>query len=203
MSETEYVVLDFETTGLAPPLARIIEVGAVKIKAGKIIGTYQQLVHPGTYVPSFITEVTGITNAMLKGMPPPKVAMTELHRFVGDRPIIAHNASFDSKFYFAEMDRAGIDTDNEFICTLMLARRLIESPDYKLTTLVRHLKFKVGKDHLSHRALFDAEMTVQLWNHLEAKIKPYMQEEKIDSAIWQKLMKKPKASVKAYLEKLS
>ncbi len=170
----ELIVLDFETTGLSPNYARIIEVGAVLVKGNKVVDKITQLLHPGTSIPFFISELTGISNKMLKGMPSPESFMPTLHAFIGKRPILAHNALFDQKFLIAEMYRIGIEISNPFLCTLKLARRLIPNmPDYKLTTLTQHLKFKTQTTHKAHRALDDVLVTVDLWLHMHNLVSTY------------------------------
>src|SRR5947207_1516572 len=118
----EVVILDFETTGLSPSYARVIEVRAIIVQGTKIVAQISQLMHPGSPVPYFITRITGITNQMLKGQPTPEAFMPKLKSFIGPRPILAHNASFDQSFLIAEMENAGITMDNTFLCTLKLAR---------------------------------------------------------------------------------
>ena len=68
----EYVILDFETTGSSPEYSRVIEVGAVVVKDGKVINTVSQLMEPGHSIPHFITYITGITNGMVRGKPTPE-----------------------------------------------------------------------------------------------------------------------------------
>jgi DNA polymerase-3 subunit epsilon len=171
----ELIILDFETTGLSPNFARIIEVGAVLVKGNKVIDQITQLLHPGSSIPFFISELTGITNQMLKGKPTPESFMPTLHSFIGKRPILAHNALFDQKFLISEMHRIGIEICNPFLCTLKLARRLIHDvPNYKLTTLTEHLKFKTHKAHKAHRALDDVLVTVDLWLHMHNIVSKYI-----------------------------
>jgi DNA polymerase III subunit epsilon len=93
------VVLDFETTGLSPDEgARVTEVAAVIVQDGKILSRYQSLMNAGVHVPAFITDLTGISNAMVQSAPSSKEVMRELCDFVGPLQIVAHNASFDKKF---------------------------------------------------------------------------------------------------------
>lgn len=133
----ELVILDFETTGLSPMYARVIEVGAVIIRGSEIVDSLSQLMHPGHSIPYFITDITGITNQMVKGMPAPERFMPKLKKFIDDRPILAHNASFDQKFLMSEMENIGKHIDNEFLCTLKLARRLIlDAPDLQINNLM-------------------------------------------------------------------
>ena len=108
MISGEYAVIDFETTGLSAECYRVIEVAAVIVRNGEVADSFVQLMHPGHRLPFFITELTGITDEMLKGKPSPEAVMPELMRFLGGHPCVAHNASFDSRFYNAEMRRSGI-----------------------------------------------------------------------------------------------
>lgn len=104
----ELVILDFETTGLSAEKHRVIEIGAVIINwKGEIVDTFQTLCNPPLTgkLNGFITKLTGITTGMLAGKPSTAAAMEELFTFIGTRPIVAHNASFDSKFLTAEMKR--------------------------------------------------------------------------------------------------
>jgi DNA polymerase-3 subunit epsilon len=157
------IVLDFETTGMSPQLgARPTEVAAVKLENGQIVERYQSLMNSGIYVPAFITELTGITNAMVRGAPPIDHVMRELHSFVDGRTIIAHNASFDRKFLEAEWRRLRLPMPSKVLCSLLLARRVYpEVGSYKLGALVEHLDLpRTGR---YHRALADAEITAHLW----------------------------------------
>jgi DNA polymerase-3 subunit epsilon len=197
----ELVILDFETTGLSPAYARVIEVAAVRIKGGKVVDTLSQLMHPGHSIPYFITEITGITNQMIKGMPSPEKFMPTLIKFIGDRPILAHNASFDQKFLVAELANTGKAINNTFLCTLKLARRLIQNvPDYKLSTLTACLKLKVSADHKAHRALSDVTATFQLWLHMKKLVASHIDKEP-DFSLFLKLEKQPKAKILKFLDK--
>ena len=90
-------ILDFETTGMSPAHgARAAEVGIVVVEGGRIVDRYQSLMNAGQRMPGFITQLTGITTAMLQSAPPAEVVMREAARFGGNAPLVAHNASFDS-----------------------------------------------------------------------------------------------------------
>lgn len=155
-------VIDFETSGLSPSEgARATEVAAVIIQNGKVVSRYQSLMNAGVQVPSFITNLTGITNTMVQNAPAARQVMDELCMFLGPLPLVAHNASFDKKFFENECHLAGINHDGQFACSMLIARRLFPgSPNHKLGTLVNHLKIRQTGQF--HRALSDAEMTAQL-----------------------------------------
>jgi DNA polymerase-3 subunit epsilon len=157
-----FAVLDFETTGMSPDQGdRITEVGVVLMSAGQIVDRFQTLVNPGKYIPLFIQSLTGITNAMVRGAPDASSVMHELHKFIGNTPLIAHNASFDRRCLDAEYSRAGLKRQEDFICSLLLSRRLYPHfPSHKLGTLVHQLALPNNGTY--HRALADAEMTAYL-----------------------------------------
>ena len=91
-------VIDFETTGSSPGQgARATEVAIVIVEHGVVVDSYQSLMNGGVWVPPFITQLTGITNAMVSQAPPAEEAMAQASRFVGDTPLVAHNALFDRK----------------------------------------------------------------------------------------------------------
>ena len=161
------VVIDFETTGLSPDHgARATEIAAVLVRDGQIVDRYQSLMNAGQRIPAFIQSLTGITNRMIRAAPPVAEVMAEVADFVGDHPLVAHNASFDRKFWAAELERIGHRTTNAFVCSMLVARRVLpEAPNHKLGTLVTYAGLPVGGRH--HRALADAEMAALLTLFLE------------------------------------
>jgi len=161
------VVIDFETTGLSPDHgARATEIAAVLVRDGQIVDRYQSLMNAGQRIPAFIQSLTGITNRMIRAAPPVAEVMAEVADFVGDHPLVAHNASFDRKFWAAELERIGHRTTNAFVCSMLVARRVLpEAPNHKLGTLVTYAGLPVGGRH--HRALADAEMAAHLTLFLE------------------------------------
>lgn len=170
----QIVVIDFETTGLSPKNSRIIEVAALVVDNHKneVLDQFVQLMNPDQHISKSITDLTGITNEMVAGQPYPENVMRKLKTFIGDRRCVAHNAAFDSKFYFAEMIRAGLPHDKEFYCTLKLSRKFItESSHHKLETLVEHLQLEKLIGGEFHRALYDATMTFKLWCTLKNLIR--------------------------------
>lgn len=166
----EVVVLDFETTGLSSDYDRVIEVGALLIKNHKITAEFVELMNPGVNLPSFITSLTGISNGMLKGKPKPELIMPKLVNFIEDRPIIAHNASFDKRFLMAELSRARLAINNPFLCTMRLAKKLIpDANSYKLADIADHVGIRVNSKS-SHRALCDIKVTAKLWKYLHTEV---------------------------------
>ena len=163
-------VIDFETTGMNPHLgARAAEVGIVMVERGRIVDRFDSLMNAGQLMPPFVAQLTGITNAMLADAPDAAGVMREAQRFVGDAPMIAHNASFDSKFWRDELQRAEIDRMPPFACTVLLSRRLYpEAPSHSLGRIVRHLQLPPADK--AHRALADAEMTAHLLLRMQADL---------------------------------
>ncbi len=157
------VVLDFETTGLRPEAGdRITEVGLVRLENGEITRRYQSLVNCDTRVPSYITAYTGITQQMVDDAPPVGQVMREVAAFIGDASVVAHNASFDQRFFLRECRRQRIGLLAEpFICSLRLARRVYpELQSHSLGVLAHELQLK--QCGAAHRAPADAEVTAHL-----------------------------------------
>ena len=163
LAMSRIAVIDFETTGTSPGLGdRATEVAIVLTENGQVVDRYQSLMNAGVYIPAFITQLTGITNAMVQAAPPAEAVMAEAARFVGgDTPMVAHNASFDRRYWQAELARCGLPALQPYACTVLLSRRLYpQAPSHKLGTLVDWLGLpRTGQ---AHRALADAEMATEL-----------------------------------------
>jgi len=156
--------------------------------------------NPGFLIPSFITGITGISNLMLKGKPSPEKVMPELKRFIGKRVILAHNASFDSKFLYSEMKRARLKIDNPIICTLLLSRRLMPNvTNYKLGTLANHLNYKIEN---AHRALDDVKATSIVWNHLYKQVQYFTGIQEPNAQIFTTIGQTPKGSIEKYFTQI-
>lgn len=194
------IVLDFETTGLSPNGGdRAIEIGAVRIEKGKVRERNQSLMNPGKRVVSFIEDYTGITNAMLKTAPPCKTVMAEFADFVEDFDMVAHNASFDSRFLMAECRRIKRNPSGEFACSMLASRRLYpDAPNHKLGTLVDY--HRLPTDGTFHRALADAEMTAHLWLKMLTDLEDNYQLKHIPFSLMQDIAKTPKAKVDRFLK---
>jgi len=194
------VVLDFETTGLSPNGGdRAIEIGAVRIEQGRITDRFQSLMNPGMRINYFIENYTGISNTMLKAAPPCRAVMTEFVEFIEDFDMVAHNASFDSRFLMAELRRIGRESPGEFACSMLAARRLYQdAPNHKLGTLVAF--HQLPNDGTFHRALADAEMTSHLWLKMLADISHKYQVEPVSFSLMQALTRTPKSAVSRLLK---
>jgi DNA polymerase-3 subunit epsilon len=193
------VVLDFETTGLSPDQGdRAIEIGAVKLENGVETDKFQALMNPGRRINSFIENYTGITNRMLATAPACKKVMSDFADFIGDSNLLAHNASFDSRFLAAEFSRINREVVGEFTCSLLVSRRIYQdAPNHKLGTLIDYKNISVNGSF--HRALFDAQMTAKLWLKLLDDISERHQIEDIPFSLIKRLAKMPKAQVKKLL----
>jgi DNA polymerase III subunit epsilon len=159
---TTVAVIDFETTGLSPGMGdRATEIAIVLLEGERVVDRYQSLMSAGVRISSFIEAYTGISNEMIATAPPASRVMAEANRFVGDRPMVAHNASFDRRFWCAELQRVGEAGDQPFACTLLLARRLYpDAPNYRLGSLASfHALPSTGR---AHRAMADAETAAAL-----------------------------------------
>jgi len=155
-------VIDFETTGMVPAQgARATEVAIVLLEGTQVVDRFASLMQTGAWIPPFIEELTGISNAMVAAAPPAEAVMREAARFVGDAPMVAHNAAFDSKFWQSELQHAGLQATQPFACTVLLSRRVYpDAPSHKLGNLIDHLGLpRTGR---AHRALADAEMAAAL-----------------------------------------
>jgi exonuclease, DNA polymerase III, epsilon subunit family len=194
------IVLDFETTGMSPNVgARPTEVAAVRIENGRIVDRYQSLMNAGVYVPAFITDLTGITNTMVRNAPPIEQVMRELHTFVDGQPLVAHNVSFDRKFLEAEWRRLRLTQTPTMLCSLLVSRRLYpEATSHKLGALVAYLELpQTGR---YHRALADAEMTAHLWVRMRRDIAERFRYHTVPLSLMEQLQSVTKSRTAAFLE---
>ena len=201
MGNDSVVVLDFETTGLSPDSGdRAIEIGAVLLQENRIVASFQSLMNPEMRISSFIEEYTGITNKMLASAPPIAEVMGKFATFMADHHLVAHNASFDRRFLDAELQRIRKERQQEFACSMLVARRLYpDAPSHRLETLVRYKN--LVNSGVYHRALADAEMTARLWISMVNDLKDDFQFRQVSFALMQQLARVPKRAVAAFLQK--
>ena len=153
------VVLDFESTGLNTGKARITEIGAVRLENGIVTDSFEMLVDPEETLERKVTELTGITDAMLRGQPKAAEALPKLLAFIGNDPIAAHNANFDVSLLRAELKRIGLSWSGPVIDTLAYARKLYpDLKSFRLGALCKHLGVSLKN---AHRAVHDATATAQ------------------------------------------
>lgn len=155
-----YVVVDLEMTGLNPKTDRILEIGAVKVEGGKISSTFQRMVNPRMSLSEEITNLTGITNAMVEEGCDCAQAVKEFLEFAEGLPLAGHNLIYDYSFLKQAAANHGLELEKEGIDTLKLARKLLPEAEKKsLDYLCEFLHI----DHdRKHRALDDARATAEL-----------------------------------------
>jgi len=170
LSESTFVVFDIETTGLSINHDELIEIGAIKVKNGAILGEFGELINPGVPIQPFTTKLTGITQSMVNGKPSAKEVLEKFFEFSKDAILVAHNADFDLGFIEHHYKKFGIaKTMNPSIDTLNLARVLLpERTRYGLDALSKY--FKVRLDN-HHRAVNDAKATFEILLHLLKQLK--------------------------------
>jgi len=164
-----YIVFDIETTGLSFKHDKITEIGAVKINKGEIVDKFSALINPEIKIPSKIVELTGITDEMVKDKPTIDKILPKFLDFIGDSPVVAHNASFDTSFIKENCSKLNCEFNNTIIDTLSLSRILV--PDikrHKLNILAKHFNVKL-ENH--HRAVDDAQATGEIFIQLISILK--------------------------------
>ena len=159
--DTTYCVLDLETTGFSAKTEKITEVGIMKVKNGEVIDEFSCFVNPEKHIPERVTEVTNITDEMVKDAKTIKQVFPEILDFIKDSVLVAHNAPFDMGFLKQNAKVLGYEFDYTYIDTLSLAKDLF--PDYKkykLGKIAENLGIKV---EVAHRALDDVDTTVKVF----------------------------------------
>lgn len=172
MLENTYVVFDFETTGFnAGGGDSIIEIGAVKICNGEIVDKYDELINPGRPLPTKITEVTSITDAMLVGKDNEENAIKRFVHWFSDLPMVAHNAKFDVSFLEMAYQKYGLgEFTNTVIDTLELSRTMDNSYGrHSLSALVKRYNVPFDEDS-HHRGDYDAEATAYVFHKMMKKL---------------------------------
>ncbi len=171
LTDVTFVVVDLETTGGSAQDCEITEIGAVKVRAGEVLGEFQTLVRPTAAIPGFITVLTGISNSMVATAPRIAVALPAFLEYARGSVLVAHNASFDMAFLRAACSRTSQPwPDFTVLDTVHLSRQLVtrdESPNHKLSSLARVFAAATTPDH---RALHDARATVDVLHGLIARV---------------------------------
>ena len=164
-----FVVFDIETTGFSPVTNRIIEIGAVKVKAGEIVERFSTFVNPEVPIPFEIEKLTGINDSMVMEAQTIETVLLEFLAFVGDAVLVAHNAGFDVGFIQENAKRQGIATDFTYVDTVGTARTLLTGQaKYTLDAVAKTLGISL-ENH--HRAVDDAECTAQIFVKFIAMLK--------------------------------
>ncbi len=167
--DTEYCVLDLETTGFSFRTEKITEVGIMKIKNGEVIDSFETFVNPEKPIPYRVVEVTNITDDMVKDAPKIDEVFPKILEFVGDSVLVAHNADFDIGFLKYNAAQLGYKLENTYLDTLRLAKELFPNyKKYKLGIIAENLGIKV---EVAHRALDDVDTTVKVFNVMTKMLK--------------------------------
>jgi len=194
-------VIDFETTGLSPAQGdRATEIAIVVLEGAQVVDRFQSLMNAGVRIPPFIEAYTGITNEMIRAAPAAADVMTEAARFVGDMPLVAHNASFDQRFWAAELARlGGPRTDASMACTLLLSRRLYpQAASFRLGSLAAfHSIAPAGR---AHRAMADAEVAAGLLSQIQRDIRERYEVEETPHDLLLKLQRTPRKALQKAVE---
>ena len=162
LNELDFVVLDVEAIGAGTAPARIIELGAYRLRSGKIVDEFQTLINPGVPLPRFISALTGITDEMLAGAPGFADVVGAWLDFSGEAVLVAHNATFDLALLNQEIALIfpGCRMRNPELCTVKLARRIVRTLDsHNLDALAEHFGFEIPE---RHRAAGDARATARI-----------------------------------------
>lgn len=166
----KYIVVDLETTGLDPfSGCEIIEIGATEIVSNKIGKNYSRLVKPKGIIPSYITNITSITNDMVKDAKSLEQVLPNFRQYVGDTTIIAHNAKFDLKFLNYYLEILGLEKIKNYICTLEMLKKCksYKGKNKKLETACDY--YNIVNEH-AHRANSDTLATAKLFLTIKDKI---------------------------------
>ncbi len=159
MKNKIFVAIDVETTGLSPVANELIEISAIKYDGAKKVDTFCTLIKPKEKIPYYITNITGITNDMVKNSPSVENVMPQLIEFIGDSPIVAHNANFDYKFIQNYSNYSF--SKNKVIDTVAISRKMYpELPNHKLSTIAKEIG--ITEDGF-HRAEFDCECCAKIY----------------------------------------
>ncbi|PYS88453.1 MAG: hypothetical protein DMF64_20385 [Acidobacteria bacterium] len=170
LCDTDFVVVDVETTDARTPPGRIMELGAYRVRDGRIVAEFKSLVNPETPIPSFIVGLTGINDEMVRGAPRFAEIAAQWLQFADMSVLVAHNALFDVRFLNHELSRVypGQRMCNAHLCTVKLARRLMpELVNHRLHTIAEHFAVSIPN---RHRAPDDARATAEIFIRLLAQL---------------------------------
>ena len=164
-----FICFDIETTGLSANHDKITEIGAVKVENGQITDTFSTFANPGMPIPAKITELTGITDAMVKDAPSQSEAVSAFLEFAGDNVLVAHNAPFDTSFIRKACENMNREYNYTSIDTVAISRAILtDIKNCKLDTVAKYLRLG---DFNHHRATDDAEMLARIFINLCTRLK--------------------------------
>jgi len=158
---TDYTVIDLEMTGLNVKKDKIIEIGAAKVRGGKVVETYSTFLNVNREIPERVTEITGITQEMIAQGLPENEGMEKLLSFMGEDLLLGQNFSFDYSFIRQWAVNNKVAVNNSYLDTLQIARKLLPPEQSKaLEALCQY--FGIKRSH-GHRALEDALQTHEVY----------------------------------------
>ena len=193
----DFICIDLETTGLNPKRDRIIEIGAVKVRKGIIVETFQQLIDPRQQLEERVEILTGITSKELEGQPTIQEVFPTIKDFLGEDVLLGHRVLFDYSFLKRLFTNEKSTFERKGIDTLKIARQFVtDCESKKLESLCKHYEIK----HQAHRALGDALATVELYQKLVEK---YYQEDVFSPKALEFKVKKESPITKAQKERLT
>lgn len=162
-----YIVLDFETTGLSPTENKILEIGAIKVLNNSIVEKFETLINPNIPIPPFISSKINITDSMVYNKPKIEEIFNDFINFLEDYPLVIHNAKFDMSFLIANANNFNIKINNPSLDTVSTTRKLFpELKKYNLNFLCNH--FNISNIN-AHRAMSDAMANYYLYEILYKK----------------------------------
>jgi len=171
LKDLDFVVVDVEATGAKTPPNRLIELGAYRIRGGRIVDKFLSLVNPEIPIPRFVASLTGISNDMVKNAPVFAEVAPQWLDFVSDSVLVAHNAPFDTSFLNHEISRvyANHRMVNPHLCTVRLSRRAFpDLSNHRLETIAQHFSIPIASRHRAGSdALATAEIFIVLLTELE------------------------------------
>ena len=164
-----FICFDIETTGLSAARDKITEIGAVKVENGVITDTFSTFANPEMPIPQKITQLTGITDDMVKDAPSQSEAVSAFLEFAGDNVLVAHNAPFDTSFIAKACEDMGREYNYTSIDTVAISRAILtDIKNCKLDTVAKFLRLG---DFNHHRATDDAEMLARIFINLCQRLK--------------------------------
>jgi DNA polymerase-3 subunit epsilon len=199
---SELAVLDFETTGMSTGFDRPTEISIAIVQAGRVLDRFESLMNPERNIPWNVQQLTGITNDMISNARSIKSVMLEAAKFVGRRPVVAHNAAFDRRFWQFELSNIGRWNAHPFACTMLISRRLYpNSTNHRLSTLSSYLE--LPNNGRAHRAMADVLTTVQLLARIKHDLREKYGVRNASFEMLQGIQSIAKSSVSAYVKQFT
>ncbi len=164
----DFCIVDIETTGFSFASDEIIELSAIKVRNLKRVENFSMLINPRKNISSFITGLTGISNAMVRNQPDIKIVLKKFKDFIQNDIILGHNVRFDAGFIHREMKiNFNENFSNDLVDTVALAKKTYRLENYKLSTIAKHLNIDTKG---AHRGLKDCEMTYLIYKDIKNRL---------------------------------